>query len=72
MSVMLPHRRSHSFLLCLFLIDLPVLATVAVVGWFYGYRHTYWAVSDWRMSHPWSLIPSLLLLLWIVRKWWRS
>lgn len=72
MSVMFPHRRSHSLLLGLLLIDIPVFAAVAVVGWKYGYRHTYWTISDWRLAHPWTFLPSLVLLCWLGRKWWKS
>ena len=72
MSVMLPHRRSHTFLLGLLLIDLPVLVAVAVLGTVYGFKNTYWTISDWRMAHPWSLIPSLLLAIWLIRKWWKT
>ena len=72
MSVMLPHKKSTAVIVGLLLIDLPVFLAVLVVGWFYGFQHTYWAVSDWRMQHPWSLIPSFLLLVWLIRKWWKA
>jgi hypothetical protein len=72
MSVMLPHRRSHTFLLGLLLIDLPVFVAVAALGTIYGFKNTYWTISDWRMAHPWSLIPSLLLAIWLIRKWWKT
>lgn len=65
----LPHRLSMVFLLTLVLIDLPVIVAVAVVGWFYGYVHTYEAVSAWRLDHPWSFVPSLLLLAALIVRW---
>lgn len=65
----LPYNRSVTFLVGLFLVDLPVLVAVAVVGWFYGYVHTYEAVADWRMAHPWSFVPSLLLLTALIVRW---
>jgi hypothetical protein len=72
LSTLLPHRRSHLFLLGLLLVDLPVLAAVALAGHWYGYRDTYDGVMDWRLAHPWSLLPSLVLSVWLLRRWWRS
>jgi hypothetical protein len=72
MSVMLPHKKSTTFLLGLLLIDLPVFAAVAVLGVVYGFKNTYWTISDWRMEHPWSLIPSVILAAWLIRKWVKS
>ena len=72
MSVMLPHKKSSTFLLGLLLIDLPFLIIVAALGVVYGFKDTYWTISDWRLAHPWSLIPSLLLAVWLARKWWRA
>ena len=60
------------FLLCLLLVDLPVIATVLAVGWFHGYANTYWAIEDWRMTHPWSFAPSLVLAVVLARRWQRS
>jgi len=65
MSVM---RRSHLPVLGLILIDLPVLLAVAVVGWFYGYQHTYWTIADWRLEHQWTLLPSLILTVVLILK----
>jgi len=72
MSVMLPHKKSSTFLLGLLLIDLPFLIIVAALGVVYGFKDTYWTITDWRMQHPWSLIPSLLLAVWLLRKWWKA
>jgi type III secretory pathway component EscS len=72
MNVMLPHHKSHVFLLGLFLIDLPVLIAVVVVGFFYGFIHTYNEVMEWRLAHLWSMIPSVVLSLWLIRKWWKA
>ena len=69
---MFPSRRSHTFLVGLILVDLPVLAAVAVVGAFAGYRHTYTVVTDWRLAHPWSLLPSVMLAGWLAWRWVRS
>lgn len=55
----------------LLLVDLPVALVVAVVGWRYGYRDTLDAVVTWRQSHPWTFVPSLLLLAFYWRKWGR-
>ena len=72
MSVMLPHKKSTTVLVGLLLIDLPVFLAVLTVGWFYGFQRTYWTISDWRLAHPWSLIPSVLLAAWLCRRWWRA
>ena len=72
MSVMLPHKKSSTFLLGLLLIDLPFLIIVAALGVVYGFKDTYWTITDWRIEHPWSLIPSLLLAVWLLRKWWKA
>jgi hypothetical protein len=71
-AVFLPHRRTHQLGLGLLLIDLPVLVAVAIVGAFYGYRHVYWAVTDYRLEHPWSLLLSLVLAVLLVRRWRRA
>ena len=72
MSVMLPHRRSYTFLLLLLLVDLPVFIAAAVLGTVYGFRNTYWTISNWRIGHPWSFIPSLLLVVYLIHKWWKA
>lgn len=68
----IPHRHTHALLLGLLLIDLPVFTAVAALGFVYGFRETYWAISNWRLHHLWSLIPSVLLAAWIIRKWWNT
>lgn len=65
---MMPRR----LLLGLVLIDAPVLVAVAVAGSLYGFVHTYEAVSAWRLAHPWSFAPSVLLAVLIARRWWRA
>ena len=72
MSTMLPYKRSTTVLVGLLLIDLPVFLAVAVFGVVYGFKDTYWTILDWRLAHPWSLLPSLILAVWLVRKWWRA
>ena len=72
MSVMLPHRYSHLFVLGLLLIDFPVLLAVAVAGYRHGYIATYEDVSTWRLQHPLSLVPSLILAVWLVVRWRRT
>jgi len=72
MNVMLPHHKSHLFLLGLFLVDLPVLVAIVVVGLFYGFVHTYTEVMDYRIEHLWTMVPSLLLAFWLCRRWWKS
>jgi len=67
-----PYRTSHMFLLGLILIDLPIILAVAVIGWQHGYVNTYEGIMDWRTSHPWSFIPSLALLVVLVRRWRRA
>lgn len=57
------------WLIGLVVVDLPVLLAVLAVGSVYGYAHTYEAVTAWRMQHPWSLLPSLVALALIVRRW---
>ena len=72
MSVMHPHRPSHRFVLAMLLVDLPVLVAIGIVGFFNGYLATYHGVMEWRLSHPWSLLPSLVLAIVLVRRWHRS
>jgi len=67
-----PYRTSHMFLVGLILIDLPIILAVAVIGWQHGYVNTYESIMDWRTSHPWSFIPSLALLVVLVRRWRRA
>lgn len=69
---MFPYRRSSTVVLGLLLIDLPVLIAVAVAGAFYGYARTYEAVTAWRLQHPWSLIPSVVLAVVLVVRWRRA
>ncbi len=64
--------RPRSWLLVLLLLDVPVLLAVLVVGWAHGYVETYESVSDWRMAHPWSFAPSLVLVAVLVGRWWRG
>ena len=72
MSVLLPHRRTHLVVLGLVLIDLPAFAAVAVAGYWYGWVDTYEALTAWRLEHPWSLLPSLLLAVLLIRRWRRA
>ena len=72
MNVMLPHHKSQVVLLGLFLIDLPVLIAIVVVGCFYGFVHTCSVVMDYRIEHLWTMIPSLLLAFWLARRWWKA
>jgi uncharacterized membrane protein len=71
-SSMFPHRRKTTFLVGLVLVDLPVLITVAIAGWFYGYQHTYTVIEDWRMAHPITFAPSLVLLVVLAVRWKRA
>lgn len=66
-----PRSRFGLTLVGLLLVDLPVLLAVFVCGFFFGFSHTYETVADWRMAHPWSLLPSLVLAVVLVRRWWR-
>ena len=72
MSTLMPHKKSTTVLVGLLLIDLPVFLAVLTVGWFYGFQRTYWTISDWRLAHPWSLLPSLILAVWLARRWWKA
>lgn len=56
----------------LILIDLPFLITIAVVGSNYGYRNTYTVFSDWRLQHPWSFAPAVLLIVVLIQRRKRS
>jgi len=60
------------FLLTLLLVDLPVLLAVVACGFFFGFAHTYETVMDWRLQHPWSLLPSLVLAAVVAWRWSRS
>jgi hypothetical protein len=68
----LPYRRSHLFVLGLLLVDLPAIVAVTVVGHQRGYIATYEDVSAWRLAHPLSLVPSLMLAVWLVVRWKRA
>ena len=72
MSTLMPHKKSTTVLVGLLLFDLPVFLAVAVFGVVYGFKDTYWTISDWRLAHPWSLIPSVLLAAWLCRRWWKA
>lgn len=61
MSSFLPHRRSTRFVLGLVLVDLPVLVAAVVCGIWLGFGHTISAVMEWRVEHPWSLIPTAVV-----------
>lgn len=56
------------FVVALLVVDLPVLVGVAVAGSFYGYANTLAAVMDYRENHLWTWLPTLLLLLVLVRR----
>jgi hypothetical protein len=56
------------FLTSLLVIDLPVLAAVAIAGTVYGYADTLTAVMAYREHNLWTWLPSLLLLLALVRR----
>jgi hypothetical protein len=72
MASLFPHRRTHTVAFGLVLVDLPVILAVAAVGWHYGYIDTYWAIADWRVDHPWSMIPSLALAVVLLVRWRRA
>lgn len=63
---------TRRMLLGLVLVDVPVLAAVAVAGSLYGFVHTYEAVSAWRIAHPWSFAPSVLLAALLAVRWRRG
>jgi type III secretory pathway component EscS len=69
MSVMIPHKKTTALIVGLLLVDLPVLLAVAVVGWRYGYARTWTTVMDYRMQHPLTLLPSLAMTVFLIRKW---
>lgn len=66
-----PSSRLGLFVIGLILVDLPVLLAVLVVGLVFGFSHTYEVVTEWRVEHPWSLIPSLVAAGAIVWRWGR-
>ncbi len=70
--ILFPYRTSHTILVSLLLVDIPVVLVVFVIGWRHGYVNTYENIMDWRTSHPWSFIPSLALLVVLMRKWRRA
>jgi hypothetical protein len=67
-NVMWTHKKSTAFLLGLLLIDLPVLIVVIRFGVVYGFGNTYGTISEWRLEHPWSMVPSVMLAAWLIRK----
>lgn len=66
MSQLLLYRRTNRILLAILLVDLPVLAAAAIAGAVVGYDRVWYWIGDWRMQHPWSLIPTAALVLIIV------
>lgn len=67
----LPRSKAGTFFVGMVIIDVPVLAAIAAVGWFYGFERTYEAIAAWRWQHPWSLIPSVVLAGLFVRRTFR-
>lgn len=55
-------------LAALLLVDAPALAAVAIFGHSHGYAATYEAISAWRLAHPWSLLPSVVVAVLCVRR----
>lgn len=66
MSSFLPHRRTHRFLFAVLLVDLPVLAFAAAAGAIVGYGRVWYWIGDWRMQHPWTFVPTALLVALIL------
>ena len=66
-----PSSRVGLFAITLVLIDLPVLLGVLVCGLVFGFSDTYEMVTVWRIQHPWSLLPSVLVAVVLVRRWCR-
>ena len=68
----LPRTRSGQFVLGVVLIDLPALAVALAFGFAHGFARSYNDVTEWRLQHPWSMVPSVALaalLVWrIVRR----
>jgi hypothetical protein len=56
------------FVTALLLIDLPVLAAVAVAGTVYGYADTLTAVMAYREHNLWTWLPPLVLMLIMERR----
>ena len=67
-----PYRLPSRLLVGLLLIDLPAIVAVLIVGSRHGYVATYNSTMDWRMQHPWSLLPSLVIACWLVVRWRRA
>lgn len=65
-------RSGRRFLVGLAVIDAPVIVAAVVFGSIYGFVHTYETVSAWRLAHPWSFAPSLILAALLVRRWRRA
>lgn len=66
-----PSTRVGLFVATLLLIDVPVFVGVLVCGFIFGFTETYEAVMEWRLQHPWSLVPSVVVAGWIVWRWCR-
>ena len=50
------------------LVDAQILLVALIVGSVIGFHHTYEAITEWRMAHPWSFAPSVLAVLLTVRR----
>jgi hypothetical protein len=72
MAVMLPHKTSTAFVVGLVLVDLPVTIVIAAAGIHYGFADTYKGVNQWRLAHPWSFAPSLVLAGVLIWRWRRA
>lgn len=63
------HRPRHTRLALLLLVDAPAVIACLVWGLLGNNPYsTFVRFSDWRMQHPFTLLPSLLLVVWLV---WR-
>ena len=71
MSTLLPYRRSHRLLLAFVLVNAFEMAVLAVAGLWFGFADTFAAITGFQQAHPWSYLPSLVLLAVLVTRWER-
>jgi hypothetical protein len=71
-SAMFPRTRIGTFGFGLLLVDLPFLVAVLIAGFWFGFAHTYTAITDWRLAHPWSFAPSIVVAVVLVIRWRRA